>query len=220
MNERARLPDYLKGIAVYLMIIFHTAYDLDFFGYYNMNYPDNVYWYGLPRLIVFLFLICVGMGLFLAHSQMLKVKKFLKRLGVLLLCASVISVVTYFIFPQTWIYFGTLHCIALCSILTLLFVRIPLIAGLLGLALLVTHFALGIHIPWFELPHASLDYIPLFPWWGFPLIGVFLASRGVCRLKLPSCSFLELPGRHSLMIYLLHQPLIFGTIYLFYRLTQ
>ena len=213
MNPRARLLDQLRAFAIILMIIFHTAYDLNFFGFYQMNYPRNPYWYALPRFIVFLFLTCVGMGLYEAHAKGLILRKFLKRLSLIVGWSVVISIATYLLFPDRWIYFGTLHCIALASLVTIPFLRYPKIALVLGLILVISDFIFGFRLPWFELPHPSMDYIPLFPWWGFSLIGVFIAWRRWDHFHVPSLPLLEWAGKHSLMIYIVHQPLLFGLCY-------
>ena len=62
----------------------------------------------------------------------------------------------------------------------------------------------------------STDYFSLFPWLflfltGFYLYGIFekqgVLKTEVMRKEIPVLSFL---GRHSLLIYLLHQPIIYG----------
>jgi len=217
---RYHLLDQLRGLAVVLMIIFHSAYDLNYFGIYDMNYPENRYWYALPRFIVFLFLICVGMGLFEAHVPTFHFKKFLSRLRNIVLFAIIISVVTYFLFPDRWIYFGTLHCIALSSVIGIPFLRFPLIGGLIGLGIVVCDFIFGVHLPWFNLSHPSMDYIPLLPWCGFTLIGISIAKLGWHKVKIPKISPLEYLGKHALIIYIIHQPVLFGLTYAIYWLNK
>ena len=218
IKVRYHLLDQIRALAVILMIIFHFAYDLSFFGYYDMNYPTNPYWYALPRIIVFLFLICVGMGLYEAHSPTIKVKKFTKRFLLIVMWAIVISISTYFLFPERWIYFGTLHCIALASVASLPFLRFPKISLLLGSVLVISDFVFGYRLPWIELDHKAMDYIPLFPWLGFALIGIFMAKIGFHKLKVPSIPALQWLGKHALAIYVLHQPILFGLIYLIYKI--
>ena len=154
---RYHLLDQIRGLAVVLMIIFHLAYDLSFFGYYDMNYPANPYWYALPRIIVFLFLICVGMGLYEAHFPLIKIKKFNKRLLLIVMWAIVISISTFFLFPERWIYFGTLHCIALASLASLPFLRFPIVSLILGSTLVISDFLFGLRLPWLELDHKAMD---------------------------------------------------------------
>jgi uncharacterized membrane protein len=74
---------------------------------------------------------------------------------------------------------------------------------------------LGIHTPFY----ASFDYFPLLPWLGIFLAGAalgksaYVAKRSLIRRRLP-VSFINFAGRHSLLIYILHQPVILGVLYL------
>ena len=67
------------------------------------------------------------------------------------------------------------------------------------------------------------DYVPLFPWMGVLLLGValghvlvrtrFAVLAPLARLPLA----LRLLGRRSLVVYLLHQPLMIGALWLLLR---
>lgn len=69
----------------------------------------------------------------------------------------------------------------------------------------------------------SSDYFPLLPWLFIFIIGAFLGSFAV-EGRLPSFMYkkhigvLAFLGRHSLIIYLLHQPIIYALLFLIYRL--
>lgn len=65
---------------------------------------------------------------------------------------------------------------------------------------------------------SSVDYFPLFPWLFVFLVG---ASVGrLCRSELPEpfyknyCPPLAFIGRHSLFIYVIHQPIIYAILYI------
>jgi len=71
------------------------------------------------------------------------------------------------------------------------------------------------------------DYVPLLPWFGVVMLGVFagppmhrLASRLQPYCAVPTVKWLALAGRHSLLIYLLHQPLLLGGLTLYARATS
>lgn len=60
----------------------------------------------------------------------------------------------------------------------------------------------------------STDYFPLIPWLFLFLTGYFLGrfireKREILKKKEPGKNLLEWIGRHSLLLYLLHQPLIY-----------
>ena len=73
----------------------------------------------------------------------------------------------------------------------------------------------GIHSPAF----GSFDYFPLFPWFGIFLVGaalgksLYAARRSLIPGRLP-VTFVNLAGRHSLLIYIVHQPVILAVLYI------
>jgi uncharacterized membrane protein len=220
-DNRYLFLDLLRGFTVVLMFVFHFTFDLNHFEIIKIDMIASPFWYFLPRLIVFLFLFSSGMGLFIAHSKKIKWKAFNKRLLLISFWALVISVVTYYLYPDNWIYFGTLHAIAVISIVTLFFLNRPNISLGIALILFIPSIFFDYNLPWPDLPHSSWDYISPFPWMGASLLGVFAAHHGFFKwgekLKgrhsklIKSLNFL---GQHSLIIYLIHQPVFFALIYL------
>ncbi|MDD4973156.1 MAG: heparan-alpha-glucosaminide N-acetyltransferase [Bacteriovorax sp.] len=217
-NSRSRVIDAIRGLTIILMIFFHFSFDLYNFGFLKIDIIREPFWYALPRLIVFLFLFAVGMSLTLAHQDKINWQAFWKRFLKISAFALLISLVTYILFPDNWIYFGTLHAIALISIMTLPFLKKPNLSLALALLLFIPSIFFDKNIPWFSLPHSSWDYIAPFPWLGASLLGIFAVHKGIYLLGIPdnrlvrSLNFL---GRHSLFIYLIHQPILFGAVYLF-----
>ena len=72
------------------------------------------------------------------------------------------------------------------------------------------------------MPMPTFDFVPMVPWLGIVLIGIAVwgwMENAVKKIKMPvqmefaseTVSFL---GRNSLAIYLIHQPIIFGTLFL------
>ena len=199
------------------MIIFHFTFDLNLLGFIHIDIIHHPFWYFLPRLIVFLFFIAVGMSLTLAHQKQIKWDAFFKRFIKLAVLAGLISLVTYFIFPDNWIYFGTLHSIAVVSLMSMLFLRSPKTSLLIALLLFIPSILWNKNIPWFELPHSSFDYISPFPWVGACLLGIFAVSKNAhkiyCNQNSPIIKSLNFLGSHSLLIYLIHQPILLGLLY-------
>ena len=224
MNQKSqiiqRLPilDTLRGSAVIWMIIFHIAYDLKMFGYNNLNFNAG-FWNVFPRFIAFTFLFCVGLSLHFAHFEKFRKKEFYSRIFKLLVSALSISLITYLIFPSQWIYFGTLHCILVGSVLGVWFVRHRIAAFVLMLLILVGQYLLGYDIKSVSsiTQKYSMDFIPIYPWFWVILMGILVAPyltnlHILNRWRCPN--FLKTLGQNSLMIYLLHQPLIFGFLHL------
>ena len=68
------------------------------------------------------------------------------------------------------------------------------------------------------------DYVPLIPWFGVFLLGTVLGNRLWLRESAPSLTqwrstqplvqLLSLAGRHSLLVYMLHQPLLLGMLWM------
>lgn len=227
-QSRGRLSslDGLRGLAVIMMIIFHLSYDLCLFQIIGpIDFLNNPFWYWFPRLIVFLFLFCSGASLALVHGQVLRPQSFWPRLKKVTLLALAISVVTYFLFPQHWIYFGILHCIAASSFLALPFLSRPKVALFVALAILGSNLVFralwGRYtlIPlsgWLKVE--SMDYEPLYPWFGVLLLGVWAGhERWLSRLSWGDSKVAQaicFLGGKSLIIYIVHQPLIYGFLWL------
>ncbi len=128
---------------------------------------------------------------------------------------------------EQMVIFGVLHLIGLGLILAYPFLgrpRLTLTVGCLVLAASAFTSGLELDHPWFLWlglkPHgySSVDYAPLIPWLGPLLVGLFLGERFYpggqpCR-PLPDLSrtwplpLLSWSGRHSLIIYFVHQPLL------------
>jgi uncharacterized membrane protein len=229
---RRQLLDVLRGTAIALMIAYHLCFDLDYFGVVRLDMNHAPFWLHARALIVTLFLAAMGASLALATAHGVKWRPFLRRLGWLVAAAAAVTLASRFMFPRSWIFFGVLHFIALASVLALPFVRLywtnlALGAGLVALGTSFTHPLFNQH-PWQWvglMTHRPVteDYVPLLPWFGVVLIGLFLGralvrQRRLARLAAwegrgPAARLLALAGRHGLLIYLLHQPLLMAALW-------
>lgn len=228
MSETKAAPriqwiDSLRGIAIILMVIFHFCYDLRYFGYVDWNVPNGPNWWPFRYVILTLFIFTMGMSLTLTHAHGFQWKKYFVRLGQMALAALAITLMSVVMFPQSWIYFGILHFLLLASLGSCLLVRAPLLAMGAGTVVLMLYWSGAVSNQWpFELvaglPEYTEDYVPVFPWLGVSLLGV--AFGGLFPLERLQPVFGWLPdsiswlGRHALVVYLVHQPFLFGGFFL------
>jgi len=227
-TSRIQWIDSLRGVAIILMVIFHFCYDLRYFGWVDWNVPNGPNWWPFRYVILTLFIFTMGMSLSLAHSSGVNWKKFGVRLGQMVLAASAITIMSLFMFPGAWIYFGILHFLAFASIVGVFFVRVSIAAFGTGLLVLILYWSGSVGKVWpFDLPSGDLipglpahteDYVPVFPWLGVALLGASAGSllpiakmQGLFNWLPVSFSLL---GRHGLIIYLVHQPLLFAGFFL------
>jgi uncharacterized membrane protein len=151
--------------------------------------------------------------------------KFVYRGSGIFLLGLLVTFCTWLFLKEGFIVFGILHLIGISIIISPLFFRFKKWNIVLGFLCIVIGFffatrtgpiwllPLGIHPATFF----SVDYEPIFPWFGIVLIGMglgeFLYPEGVRSFTLPQIPEivvrpLAFLGRHSLIIYLVHQPLI------------
>lgn len=225
-TQRIHHLDALRGLAVAMMIAYHFCFDLDYFGVIDADLNNDPFWLGARTLIVTLFLAVMGVSLQLAHRQGIRWRPVTRRFALLAGCAALVTLATWALFPHSYVFFGILHFIALASLLGLPFLNRRWLALGGGLALL----AVGLFwshpffdkAPWQWLglmTHKPLteDYVPLLPWFGVVLLGMAtgtaLTSATAKRSRVGWQGALTWAGRHSLPIYLLHQPLLLGLLY-------
>lgn len=214
---RAGYLDALRGLAVIWMIIFHTSYDMRMLGMVHWDFSHG-FWFGFPRVIAFTFLFCVGAALNFTHRPNINWKHLGRRSAKLALAAGVISLSTYIVFPQQWIFFGTLHCILVGSILGAFLVNHRAAALVLIIAILTLQYGVDYDIKWVAsiIRKPSMDFIPIYPWFWAILLGMLtepLLSKNRHLSEMPVPNFLKFLGNHSLKIYLIHQPIIYGTLW-------
>ena len=223
-NLRDSSLDLMRGVAIIMMVAFHFIYDLNSFGFTDI--PLFTHWAGTAWriLIVFLFLSAVGISLVIAHSKTLKLKKFIKRQIYLGIAALIISAGTYIMFPDGWVYFGILHLIWVSSLIAIFFINLPKTSLLIAAIILISstlgqpNFTILSNIFEQYLPLSSVDYYPLFPWLSFVFIGIYLGHyphyQKVFTFRL---NWLEVIGKHALIIYLTHQIVLFSAVSLAYN---
>ena len=229
--------DLLRGIGVMMMIVFHFFYDLNYFHIVALSLYTGwslVYVYVGASIFIGL----VGVSLVLSYERVKKrfsekelflkyVIRGLKIFGLGL----VITVVSWWYLGEGFIVFGALHCIGVSIILAFPFLRF----GNLNLLLGVVFVCLGVVLKFVTVDFSYLlwlgfkpsgfftvDYFPLLPWFGVVLLGMFvgrcLYAESIRRFSLKDFSNLGVVrvvgflGRHSLIVYLVHQPVLLVVI--------
>lgn len=235
--------DVLRGFAIIFMIFLHILWNLDYFGILPLN--KNIYQFNVicPTLFFLLLGICLTVGYNRTDSNSnSKMYKHLLFRGLWVFgLGMVITVITLFFMPDRPIIFGVLHCIGFSIILSVPFLKFKayniLFAALIIMIGLIigsiqfenptaAHLVIGLHQA--DVWRYTVDYFPIFPWFGVSLLGVALGNllyKGNERRfrfpDLPNLSkfkpvtMFSWFGQHSLAIYLLHQPIIAGTLSIF-----
>jgi uncharacterized membrane protein len=217
MKKRQLWLDYLRGMAVIWMIIFHFTYDLTLFRLISVD-MDHGFWFFFPRLIAGTFLFCVGAALEYAHSSREPFSALYPRLKKLGICALLVSLSTFLIFRSQWIYFGTLHCIWFSTVVGFFFIGKRNLQFLVMSLILFFQWGLNFDIKWLSklINRPSLDFIPVYPWFSLVLLGMLIAPKIKWKefdFGMPS-RILRWLSQHSLEIYLIHQPLLYGILFL------
>lgn len=232
VSQRIWEIDFLRGLSIILVVGYHLLYDLGayvgikrFLGW--STDLSTVAWTVAQHFFAGLFIVLSGTSSTLTRSNI--------RRGLRLLAVSLaVTAVTYVFDPSSAVWFGILQLLAV-SILIFgaLFEKSgPITCAAWGVVVFVLSAALhllergmtirfdwllpfGIHSP----GYSSFDYFPLIPWLGVFLIGaalgrsVYAPRRSLLPWRLPQ-TFVNAAGRHSLLIYIAHQPVILGVLYI------
>jgi uncharacterized membrane protein len=227
MQRRYPIIDVLRGVAIIAMMAYHFGFDLNIQGYITQDINHSLSWQLARSLILSGFLLLAGFSIMLArHSA---AKKRWQRLARIAVCATLVSIGSYLMFPQSWIFFGVLHFMLLASLLCWFLVGRE--KWLLPLAFIALGLGWFYQSSTFDQPlwqclgmmtHKPMteDYVPMLPWIGVMLIGQYIGAKVLAK---PDSALLAIRpitalkpvgwlGRHSLAVYMLHQPILLGLL--------
>jgi uncharacterized membrane protein len=228
--------DAIRGTALVWMMIFHANYMLEeVFWVMNFHFSTQ-FWFLLWRGVAMIFIIVAGISFSLSIKNKTSIQILagsFRRFLILAWLAGTISIVTYSFFYEQRISFGILHFFAFASICSLLFLKLEKLSIILwvGIIFLGKYLATLITDVTYLFPlwitastYFSADYYPLFPWFGYYLIGYgmayYLAKYGVFdrffSSSISGTKILEFLGRHSLVVYSIHVPILYSVLFLIY----
>ena len=222
---RIAIIDAMRGLAILLMVVYHLGYDLVAATILPYGLLNNPVVDGLQVFFSLLFIVISGVSCSFSRNN-------LKRGLVIFAAGLAVTLGTWLFNPQMYVKFGILHflgsAILIYTAARPLLAKIPpkvlrvvcpvLCAALWPLLHLRFNvqglYFLGIMHPEF----ASTDYFPLLPYFFAFLFGTawgdsIRAGRFPARFYAFSCPPLETVGRHTIWVYLLHQPLCMGLVW-------
>jgi len=229
--------DALRGLAMVWMTVFHFCFDLNYFGWVKQDFYGDPLWTWQRSLIVSLFLLCAGAGQAVAVAQGQSWQRFWRRWTQVAACALLVTLGSWWMYPQSFIYFGVLHGMAAMLIVaraTASWGRwLWLLGGLAIASKFLAAYALQTWatadvvqalnamawnwLGWITHKPVTEDYVPIFPWlglmwWGMAA-GNWLLLKDKLAGEMPLSRPLALLGRWSLSYYMLHQPVLILTLY-------
>lgn len=229
--------DFVKGIAIILMIIFHIFYFPNVYGYkeFQWNTPTLKL---IAKIAQFIFITCAGINIYLSyHSNKEKnkdknynkifLKKHLTRIFKLSIIALLLSFFSYLIFGELWIKFGILHFMALGSLLVTPYIDNQIVnIFIIVLILLLTFLKNNYKQIFYLIPpkiafvsglysfYPSMDHFPLIPWLALMSFGL-LIGKYIVNLKNKELlvhknkNIINEIGKNSLEIYVVHWIILY-----------
>lgn len=247
LTNRVWLIDEVRGLSILLMVIYHMFYDLVFIFGVDIPVFTSPFLFALVYFFAGTFIAISGTASHFSRSN-LKRGALCFGLGLLLTVGTLLIMPSEQIWFGILHMLGI--CMMLFPLFRPLFRRIPPVVGMVVCfvcILLTFHVQNGyLGIPGvFALPlprvlydieilmplgfpgpdFFSSDYFPLLPWIFCFLLGGFFGvlvkeRRLPAWVYRPHCRPLAFIGRHTIWIYLAHQPVVFGILWVIFALLR
>ena len=214
--------DVLRVTAIVLMVLFHLVYDLKEFAGVNIDYQSPL-WFFIGKTSALLFIFISGLSNGFSRFPV-------RRGAKVLFYGMVITVVTYLFMKEEYVRFGILHFLGVAMILSGMLSRLSswklwglaISTALLGFWFkgLVVKTSLLLPFGLMYNRFSSIDYYPLFPYLAVTILGTLAYRYFYARRTKPLVTFelnskvIRWLSRHSLGIYLIHQPIILFIIFI------
>ncbi|MBA2862373.1 heparan-alpha-glucosaminide N-acetyltransferase [Methanococcus maripaludis] len=228
--------DFVRGIAIILMVISNFVTDLKYF----LGYSENLLFWSIFALFVasmFIFISGVSFNISFSKkvaSNNLNYKNYFIRFTKLFTIAILITIITGSFLTSGTIYFGIIHFLAISGIFGIIFYRFKKMNLFFAFIFLIIGFLFNGNV--LDTPYLlifgimprnfyTLDYFPIFPWFGIYLLGMNFSEKyyknGVSRysfeiFKNKFFNKICFLGQNTLFIYIIHQPILVGLLILKY----
>lgn len=245
-RRRVHMIDTIRGVIILGVVAYHFLFDLWDIWDMDLWWMNSVFVNAVRDFGAGVLIFLSGISSLLSHSN---IKRGLKTLA----CALLLSLVTYFVMPDNFIFWGILHFMGfmmlLYGLLGKYINKLPRLAGFgIFMALFVFMYPLlidgyvgipallKIYVPDSMKTSVityiigfgggelmSADYFPILPWSALFLAGTYIGNY-VKEGRIPEfmykdiCKQVTFLGRNTLVIYLLHQPVIFALVWLAYKI--
>ena len=230
--------DLVRTVAIAMMFTYHAGYDVDFLAPGVGIEPLDGGWRALQVATGSLFLFVAGISFTISDAAAVRrglrwsarLAKHARRGAQVIACGLAISLVTWIALDDRYVRFGILHAIGASIVLAPFVARLGVWNAPLGLVVIVAGVLLadersdipGLLLLGIKPPGgAGVDYYPLLPWFGLVMLGIAAGTAlypsgrpGPWAARLPSRvpTWTTAPGRRSLVIYLVHQPVLIALI--------
>ena len=159
---RIFLLDVSRGASVLAMIVYHFFWDLGYFGFIDLKSVTQGVGLLVAQLIGISFITIAGISASLVTFSKNFKYKFLKRIGKLIIISASISALTFIIDKSSFIFFGILHFLSICSLISLILLSIKksyilflFVLGAAALSLIDLNLDLPPHLSWIGFNNTS-----------------------------------------------------------------